>query len=57
LALLIPILKTAALRTGNEHYNQAARFSKDVGGAIGQTLAMEGVKPALGKRCPFSASR
>src|SRR5690348_1536903 len=26
LALLILILKTAALRTGNEHYNRAARF-------------------------------
>ena len=26
LALLIVILKTMALRTGNEHYNQAARF-------------------------------
>ena len=26
LALLIVILKTAALRTGNEHYNRAARF-------------------------------
>ena len=26
LALLIVILKTAALRTGDEHYNQAARF-------------------------------
>ena len=26
LALLIVVLKTMALRTGNEHYNQAARF-------------------------------
>src|SRR5437667_10786027 len=26
LALLIVILKTLAMRTGNEHYNQAARF-------------------------------
>ena len=73
LALLIVILKTAALRTGNQHYNEAARFwvkifainfamgvvtgipmefqfgtnwarfSKDAGGVIGQTLAMEGV--------------
>jgi cytochrome d ubiquinol oxidase subunit I len=73
LALLIVILKTLALRTGNDHYNQAARFwvkifavnfamgvvtgipmefqfgtnwarfSKDAGGVIGQTLAMEGV--------------
>ncbi len=73
LALLILILKTAALRTGNQHYNEAARFwvkifainfamgvvtgipmefqfgtnwarfSKDAGGVIGQTLAMEGV--------------
>lgn len=73
LALLIVILKTAALRTGNSSYNDAARFwvkifainfamgvvtgipmefqfgtnwaqfSKDAGGVIGQTLAMEGV--------------
>ena len=73
LALLIVILKTAALRTGNPRYNEAARFwvrifainfaigvvtgipmefqfgtnwarfSKDAGGVIGQTLAMEGV--------------
>jgi cytochrome bd ubiquinol oxidase subunit I len=73
LALLIVILKTAALRTGNEQYNQAARFwvkifainfamgvvtgipmefqfgtnwarfSRNAGGVIGQTLAMEGV--------------
>ena len=73
LALLIVILKTLALRTGNQHYNEAARFwvrifainfamgvvtgipmefqfgtswsrfSKDAGGVIGQTLAMEGV--------------
>jgi cytochrome d ubiquinol oxidase subunit I len=73
LALLIVILKTLARRTGNEHYNQAARFwvkifainfamgvvtgipmefqfgtnwarfSKNAGGVIGQTLAMEGV--------------
>jgi len=73
LALLIVILKTAALRTGNERYQEAARFwarifainfamgvvtgipmefqfgtnwarfSKDAGGVIGQTLAMEGV--------------
>src|SRR5258708_3871491 len=73
LALLIVILKTLALRTSNEHYNQAARFwvkifainfamgvvtgipiefqfgtnwarlSRDAGGVIGQTLAMEGV--------------
>jgi hypothetical protein len=26
LALLILVLKTMALRTGNEHYNRAARF-------------------------------
>ena len=26
LALLLVVLKTMALRTGNEHYNQAARF-------------------------------
>jgi cytochrome d ubiquinol oxidase subunit I len=26
LALLILILKSMALRTGNEHYNRAARF-------------------------------
>ena len=26
LALLIVVLKTMALRTGNQHYNQAARF-------------------------------
>jgi len=73
LALLIVILKTAALRTGNPSYHEAARFwvkifainfamgvvtgipmefqfgtswarfSKDAGGVIGQTLAMEGV--------------
>src|SRR6266850_2750966 len=73
LALLIFVLKTMALRTGNEHYNSAARFwtrifainfamgvvtgipmefqfgtnwarfSRDAGGVIGQTLAMEGV--------------
>jgi cytochrome bd ubiquinol oxidase subunit I len=73
LALLIVVLKTFALRTGNEHYNEAARFwarifginfvvgvvtgipmefqfgtnwsafSKNAGGVIGQTLAMEGV--------------
>jgi cytochrome d ubiquinol oxidase subunit I len=73
LALLLVILKTMALRTGNEHYNQAARFwakifainfamgvvtgipmefqfgtnwarfSRDAGGVIGQTLAMEGM--------------
>jgi cytochrome d ubiquinol oxidase subunit I len=73
LALLIVILKTAALKTGNACYNEAARFwvkifainfavgvvtgipmefqfgsnwarfSKDAGGVIGQTLAMEGV--------------
>jgi cytochrome d ubiquinol oxidase subunit I len=73
LALLIVILKTLALKTGNPHYNQAARFwvkifainfvmgvvtgipmefqfgtswsrfSKEAGGVIGQTLAMEGV--------------
>jgi cytochrome bd ubiquinol oxidase subunit I len=73
LALLIVILKTAALRTHNPRYDEAARFwlkifainfamgvvtgipmefqfgtnwarfSKDAGGVIGQTLAMEGV--------------
>jgi cytochrome bd ubiquinol oxidase subunit I len=73
LALLIVILKTAALRTGNPSYHEAARFwvrifainfavgvvtgipmefqfgtnwarfSRDAGGVIGQTLAMEGV--------------
>jgi len=73
LALLIVILKTLALRTGNKHYSQAARFwvkifainfamgvvtgipmefqfgtnwarfSRNAGGVIGQTLAMEGV--------------
>jgi cytochrome d ubiquinol oxidase subunit I len=73
LALLILILKTVALRTGNPSYSEAARFwakifainfamgvvtgipmefqfgtnwarfSKDAGGVIGQTLAMEGV--------------
>jgi cytochrome d ubiquinol oxidase subunit I len=73
LALLIVILKTLALRTANDHYNEAARFwvkifainfamgvvtgipmefqfgtnwarfSRDAGGVIGQTLAMEGV--------------
>ncbi len=73
LALLIVILKTLGLRTGNELYNQAARFwvkifainfamgvvtgipmefqfgtnwarfSRNAGGVIGQTLAMEGV--------------
>jgi cytochrome d ubiquinol oxidase subunit I len=73
LALLIVILKTIALRTGNPAYDRSARFwvkifainfamgvvtgipmefqfgtnwawfSKDAGGVIGQTLAMEGV--------------
>jgi cytochrome bd ubiquinol oxidase subunit I len=73
LALLIVILKTAALKTGNPSYSEAARFwvkifainfavgvvtgipmefqfgtnwaqfSKNAGGVIGQTLAMEGV--------------
>jgi len=73
LALLIVILKTAALKTGDPIYNDSARFwakifainfamgvvtgipmefqfgtnwaqfSKDAGGVIGQTLAMEGV--------------
>ena len=73
LALLIVVLKTLALRTGNENYNESARFwvkifainfamgvvtgipmefqfgtnwarfSRDAGGVIGQTLAMEGV--------------
>src|ERR1700675_88331 len=73
LALLLVLLKSMALRTGNEHYNEAARFwvrifainfamgvvtgipmefqfgtnwarfSRDAGGVIGQTLAMEGV--------------
>ena len=73
LALLIVILKTLALKTGNPLYNDAARFwvkifainfamgvvtgipmefqfgtswsrfSKEAGGVIGQTLAMEGV--------------
>ncbi len=73
LALLIVILKTVALRTGNSQYDEAARFwvkifainfamgvvtgipmefqfgtnwarfAKDAGGVIGQTLAMEGV--------------
>ena len=73
LALLIVVLKTLALRTGNEHYNESARFwvkifainfamgvvtgipmefqfgtnwaqfSRDAGGVIGQTLALEGV--------------
>ncbi|MGP0072546.1 MAG: cytochrome ubiquinol oxidase subunit I [Bryobacteraceae bacterium] len=73
LALLIVILKTIALRTGNASYSEAARFwvkifainfavgvvtgipmefqfgtnwarfSRDAGGVIGQTLAMEGV--------------
>jgi cytochrome d ubiquinol oxidase subunit I len=73
LALLIVILKTVALRTGNPAYDQAARFwvkifainfamgvvtgipmefqfgtnwaqfSKNAGGVVGQTLAMEGV--------------
>src|ERR1700733_15199295 len=73
LSLLIVVLKTLALRTANEHYNEAARFwvkifainfamgvvtgipmefqfgtnwarfSRDAGGVIGQTLAMEGV--------------
>jgi cytochrome d ubiquinol oxidase subunit I len=73
LALLIVILKTVALRTGNQRYDESARFwvrifainfamgvvtgipmefqfgtnwaqfSKDAGGVIGQTLAMEGV--------------
>jgi cytochrome d ubiquinol oxidase subunit I len=47
LALLLVVLKTMAMRTGNQHYNRAARFwarfSKSAGGVIGQTLAMEGV--------------
>src|SRR6266849_2254728 len=73
LELLLVYLKTKALRTGNEHYNRAARFwarifginfalgvvtgipmefqfgtnwaafSKAAGGAIWQTLALEGV--------------
>ena len=73
LALLLVILKTLALRTGDERYHQAARFwvkifainfamgvvtgipmefqfgtnwarfSRQAGGVIGQTLAMEGV--------------
>src|SRR5580692_3964407 len=73
LALLIVVLKTAALRTGKQSYSEAAgfwvkifainfavgvvtgipmefqfgtnwaRFSRDAGGVIGQTLAMEGV--------------
>ncbi|HUA22069.1 MAG TPA: cytochrome ubiquinol oxidase subunit I [Bryobacteraceae bacterium] len=73
LSLLIVILKTAALRTGNAGYEESARFwarifainfvmgvvtgipmefqfgtnwarfSRDAGGVIGQTLAMEGV--------------
>ncbi len=73
LALLILILKTQALRTGEEIYNRSARFwirifgitfalgvvtgipmefqfgtnwaqfSREAGGVIGQTLAMEGV--------------
>jgi cytochrome bd ubiquinol oxidase subunit I len=73
LGLLIVILKTIALRTGNPRYSEAARFwvkifavnfamgvvtgipmefqfgtnwaqfSKNAGGVIGQTLAMEGV--------------
>ena len=73
LALLIVILKTVALRSGNRAYDEAARFwvkifainfaigvvtgipmefqfgtnwaqfSKNAGGVIGQTLAMEGV--------------
>src|ERR1700722_9573491 len=73
LALLIVILKTLALRTGNKHYNHAARFwvkifainfamgvvtgipmefqfgtnwarfSRNAGGVIGQTLDLEGV--------------
>ena len=73
LALLIVILKTVALRSGNPAYDEAARFwvkifainfavgvvtgipmefqfgtnwaqfSKNAGGVIGQTLAMEGV--------------
>ncbi len=73
LGLLIVILKTAALRTGNPSYSEAAQFwvkifainfamgvvtgipmefqfgtnwaqfSKNAGGVIGQTLAMEGV--------------
>ena len=73
LALLIVVLKTLAIRTGNENYNESARFwvkifainfamgvvtgipmefqfgtnwarfSRDAGGVIGQTLAMEGV--------------
>ena len=73
LALLIVVLKTIALKTGDQQYNRAARFwakifainfavgvvtgipmefqfgtnwsrfSKQAGGVIGQTLAMEGV--------------
>ncbi len=73
LALLIVVLRTMGMRTGDEHYNRAAcfwakvfainfamgvvtgipmefqfgtnwaRFSKEAGGVIGQTLAMEGV--------------
>ena len=73
LALLIVLLKIAAVRTGNQFYNQSARFwgkifalnfavgvvtgipmefqfgtnwaafSRQAGGVIGQTLAMEGV--------------
>src|SRR5262252_738518 len=55
LALLLVYLKTKALRTGDDHYNRAARFwgrifgtnwaafSRAAGGVIGQTLAMEGV--------------
>ncbi len=73
LALLIVVLKTLALRTGHERYNESARFwikifainfamgvvtgipmefqfgtnwaqfSREAGGVIGQTLAMEGV--------------
>jgi len=73
LALLIVVLKTMALRTGEDHFDRAARFwgkifgvsfamgvvtgipmefqfgtnwaafSKEAGGVIGHTLAMEGV--------------
>src|ERR1700739_4675738 len=54
LALLIVVLKTLALRTGNEIYNQSARFWAKIfginfilgvvtGGVIGQPLVMEGV--------------
>src|SRR5258708_5960514 len=47
LALLIVVIKVLALRTGDEHYNEVARFwarfSNFAGEIIGQTLAMEGV--------------